>query len=353
MDEIKNIPLSASRIKTLQTCSWLYYFNYILKLPDKTNHGSLRGSCVHNIFECLGNPRHKKHYNKIIKKQDSFASAVVERYVRKFAKKHKIDDFENIDSINYMILSGLNYDFFSTKHGKPTESISEKDFDISVTDDSKNYRILGFIDKLFLFKKKSVALIRDFKSSKSVFTGDEVTDNIQHLMYCLAVKHLYPEYTKRDMEFLFLKFDPENGGLLQMEDVEEDELEGFEFFLNEIQKIINKFDEKIATSSMAYDKGYPSKNEGFCGRAVCGRAEFAGQLKKDGTPMWHCKAKFAQEFWVLKNEKGETVKSAFLDDKKSLKEIMDKYPNSKIEKFIYNGCPKFQKKSIDKYDSFL
>ena len=31
-----------------------------------------------------------------------------------------------------MTVEGLNYDFFGDKNGKPTESISEKDFDIKV-----------------------------------------------------------------------------------------------------------------------------------------------------------------------------------------------------------------------------
>lgn len=356
MADKKNTPLSASRIKVLQTCSWLYYYKYFLKLPEKTNSGSIRGSCCHNIFECLGNPRHKKHYDIIIKNQDSFASPAVERYVKSFAKKNKIDDFENIDLINSMILAGLSYDFFSKKHGKATLSISEKDFDIEVCDGNKQYRILGFIDKLFLFKKKRTALIRDFKSSKAIFSGEEATDNIQHLMYCLAVKHLYPEYIKRDMEFLFLKFDPTQGGLLEMDDVPNDELEGFELFLTGIQKIINNFDEKIATSSFAYDKGYPDKNQGFCGRAVCGRAEYDGQLKKDGSLMWSCIARFPKDFWILKNSKGEIIKSVFIDEKHVLEELKKKHPKSKIEKFSYAGCARFfnqKNNNLDNHDPFI
>ena len=55
MDDHENKPLSASRIKTLQTCSWQYWCKYHLKLPDKSNHGSLRGTICHAIFENLGN----------------------------------------------------------------------------------------------------------------------------------------------------------------------------------------------------------------------------------------------------------------------------------------------------------
>ena len=62
MSETKT--LSASKIKTLQSCSWLYWCKYHLKLPEESNSGASRGTICHLIFECLGNPRHKHHYKK-------------------------------------------------------------------------------------------------------------------------------------------------------------------------------------------------------------------------------------------------------------------------------------------------
>ena len=58
--------------------------------------------------------------------------------IEAYAKKHNIDDFENLDLINQMTVEGLNCDFFGDKDGKPTKSISEKDFDIVVNEDGKN-----------------------------------------------------------------------------------------------------------------------------------------------------------------------------------------------------------------------
>lgn len=115
MDKIENKPLSASRIKTLQTCTWQYWCKYHLKLPDRSNDGSLRGTICHAIFENLGNPRHKHHYDKIIKAQDIFISPPIKRMVEAYARKHNIADFENIDLINQMTIEGLNYDFFWRK----------------------------------------------------------------------------------------------------------------------------------------------------------------------------------------------------------------------------------------------
>lgn len=345
-----NIPLSASRIKTLQSCSWVYYARYILKTPDTQNEGSARGGVIHTIFEVLGNPRHKKHFKKIVILQDIAASAPVERLVLKLAKKSGVSDFENLDLINKMILEGLNYDFYGEKNGKPTEAISEKDFDLNINQDGKNFRILGFIDKLFLFKKKKLAIIRDFKSSKSVFTGEDLSDNMQNLMYCLAVKYLYPEYLKRKMEFLFLKFDLNKEGLVEMEEIDSDELDGFEMFLTQVQKTINNFNEETAVSNMAYDKGFV---DGFAGRTMCGRAKYQGQLKKDGTPMWECSLKRPFDYYVLLNPDGKIIASAFTQEELIKKQLPEK--PSKIEKRAYGGCPRFnfEKKSVDNYDPFL
>jgi hypothetical protein len=350
MKSSENKPLSASRIKTLQTCSWQYWCKYHLKMPDTSNHGSLRGTICHAIFENLGNPRHKHHYQKMVKAQDINVSPPIKRMVTAYAKKYKINDLENLDLINRMTIEGLNYDFFGDKNGKPTESISEKNFDIKVSEGDKNFRILGFIDKLFLFKRKKEAIIRDFKTSKRIISGKDYTDNMQHLMYCLAVKYLYPEYLKRTMEFLFVKFDCNTEGSVIMNSLDTDELEGFEYFLTEIQGVINNFTEKTGKSSLAYDKGYPAKEDGFAGKIVCGRAEYKGQLKKDGTLMWHCPFKFPQTYYAAVDEEGNRVLSAF-STKELKKDLEAKGFNLlKIEKVKYDGCPAF---SFDKDDDLL
>jgi len=348
MVESENKPLSASRIKTLQTCTWQYWSKYHLRLPDKSNHGSLRGTICHAVFENLGNPRHRKHYKAIIKAQDINASPPIKRMVEAYAKKYEISDFENMDLINKMTVEGLNFDFFGDTDGKPTEAISEKDFDISVNEDGKNYRILGFIDKLFLFKRKKTAVIRDFKTSKSIFEGKEYTDNMQDFMYCLAVKYLYPEYLKRKMEFLFLKFELDGEGYLEMEPLDDIDLEGFEYFLTEIQSVINNFNEKAAISGLAWDKGYPKKEDGFAGRIVCGRADYVGQLKKNGDLMWHCPFKFPFSYFTLLDEEGNFMKSSY--EQSDLQELLDDGKGSSIEKRKYAGCPAF---SFDKTEDLL
>ena len=51
---VKEKILSASRIKTLETCSWSYWCNYHLRVPQKQNEGALRGTVCHLAFERSG-----------------------------------------------------------------------------------------------------------------------------------------------------------------------------------------------------------------------------------------------------------------------------------------------------------
>ena len=345
--------LSASRIKTLQTCSWIYYSRYHLKLPDKSNDGASRGTVCHAVFECLGNPRHKHHYDDIMKADDIGGSTVVERMVETYAKKLLVNDDENMQLIKDMIMNGLKYDFFGETIDEPTEAISEKDFDLFVDEDGKKYRIKGFIDKLFLYGKKKRALIRDFKSSKQVFKGKDVTDNLQDLMYSLAVKHLYPEYLKRQSEFVFLKFDLNKDifgefgkGLLKMVEVTDEELEGFEYELTEIQKYLDNFSIHHAKSNYASDQDYP-KDGTFGGPLVCGkegykkrRGEFLLDAEGCKIENYICSVRKPMEYYVLLDKDGKIIGSSFKNNRKSLQ--AKKKKGQKIELRKYEGCPKWQ-----------
>lgn len=329
--------LSASRIKTLQSCSWLYYCKYVLLLPDGSNDGAKRGSICHLIFEVLGDPKRKKIFSKIIKNKDVFCSPSIKRLIEKHAKILEVDDEDNINLIKEMILNGLLYDFFGAKVGKPTISVSEQDFDIVSNKDGARYRIKGFIDKLFLYKKKNFALIRDFKTSKQKFKGKEVSDNLQDYMYSLAVKHLFPEYTNRASEFLFLKFsldESDDSGIIKMEPIDEEDLEGFEIQLSEIQTYLDNFSEQDARSNFASRQEYPSDNS-FGGPLQCGFAKYKGQLKKDGSVMWHCPMKFDFDYYVSLDKDGRAIK-AYLDESEAPE-------GSVLEKRHYEGCPAIRK----------
>lgn len=337
MTEPKTV-LSASRIKTAQSCSWLYWCKYKLKLPEKGNDGARRGTICHLVFEVLGNPRHRKHYTKIIRTNDIYSSPAIIRLINKHAKAMGVDDPENMELIETMIMTGLGYDFFGAEQGKPTESLSEQDFEIIRNEEGISYKIKGFIDKLFLYKKKKFAKIRDFKTSKSVFNEAEREYNWQDFMYSLAVKSLYPEYKNTQSEFLFLKFplieEDSNSGVVKMNPLTDEQLSDFEKHLTKIQKYLDNFSEKSATQNFAKNKGFPTDNT-FSGKLMCGFASKPGELKVNGDPKWHCPMKFP--FWYIHiyNEDGKFIQSCFEDD---FQESMVPQGGSYELKY-YEGCP--------------
>ena len=319
------IKLSASRIKTLQTCSWTYYCNYVLKLPQKNNSGAMRGTIAHLIFEVLGNPRHAHYIKKIAKQKTCLKQKAIFRLIIKTAEKEGLDLDEmvpalkknkpavtNLKCIDEMILVGLNFDFLSDK----TKVLgSEWQFDI--TNKSPNYRIGGFVDRIF--KDDGQMVIRDFKSSKKTFKGEELKSNLQAMMYSLAVKKEYKKEKDILVKFLFLRF-PEKPEQ-ECPQFTEEELVGFEHYLEYISNYLKDFDEEKGKSNYA--------SEDWGRKWLCK----AGKT-------WRCPYLDEIEYKVLLNKKGDIIKSIFATDDFKDSDLKKGYT---VEKRKYEGCPAWKK----------
>ena len=81
MSKTKPVYLSASRLKTVKMCSWLYWCKYHERLPDKSNDGASRGTVCHLIFECLGKPSRQHYYDAILKNNDAFAVPSIKKLI--------------------------------------------------------------------------------------------------------------------------------------------------------------------------------------------------------------------------------------------------------------------------------
>lgn len=328
-NKIKSKYVSASRVNTLDTCSWTYWCKYHLGLPDKTNSGALRGTVCHNVFECLLNDRHRHHYDAMMKAGSISASKVVDRYVLSFLKKHKIEecgkeDFdENYQLVNDMILVGLHEDFFGEGGyiDKP-----EQDFEIN--NKKPKYNIKGFIDKPVQFKDKKTVEVIDYKSSKSKFQGDKLTSNMQAMVYTLAAKKLWPKLKRVIVKFMFLRFPKQP---IQELEFSNEQLKGFEHYLEHINNVINNFNEEDAQSNYATDNG----NHWLCGPAKSG---------------WICPFHKPFDYYVLLAEDGSQISSSYENDFSPSKK-------QTVEKRTYEGCPKKKSESTpnagqDFLDSF-
>ena len=297
--------LSASRIKMLQSCSWQYFCRYHISLPDTTNSGAQRGTVCHLVFELLLEPRHRNHYNLIIEANSIVGSKAINRLIKKHVKKVSLTE-EDYQLIDEMILVGLKHDFYC-KGGE----IVEPEYKFTIENESPKYKITGFIDKPVIYKKEGIISIKDYKSSKKRFSGEDLEVNVQAMLYSLAAKSLWPDL-KPVVEFIFLRFPKKPIQQLEFSDAQ---LRGFAITLEKLNEIINKFSEKDAKSNFAADK--------------------------DGM-RWLCKAgatyecpfyrKFA--YFAVVDSEGKILKTAF-----NKNELKAQSGQTVMEK-QYDGCPR-------------
>jgi hypothetical protein len=336
MSEPQMKALSASRIKTLESCSWLYWCNYHLKLPKMENDGARKGTICHNIFELLLAPKNRKIYNEIIAADSIKIRPSIGKLITKYAKLlGLVLTPENLLQIETMILVGLKTDFF-VEGGQ----VIKPEYQFEIVNDGPRYYIKGFIDKPAIRGMELV--IDDFKSSKKQFSGEDHESNIQALIYSLAAKKIWPDF-KPTVRFIFLQY-PDNP--IQAVEYNNDVLKGFELYLAHVQELVDRFSETDAKSNFAADKPAPSSGE-FKGKLLCGFAKTKGQLKKDGTKMWHCDYKFPFDYWVVKDKNGNLVSTAFDKNKIKLKD------GETIELAHYSGCPRFNSVAMNDLEAPL
>lgn len=329
LPKLEVTPISASRVKTFENCSWLYYSKYLLKVPEPTNEGALKGSICHNIFEFLLNPKHEQKYKDIIKADSICGRESVARLVRKYIVLYKLKQTDELfNHLNKMIMVGLKSDFF-VKGGE----LVKAEYEFNILNEKPFYYIKGFIDKPFI--KGSKIIIDDFKSSKKKFEGEDIESNLQGLIYSLACKKIWP-HLKPEVRFIFLQFPEEP--ILPVT-FEEDALKGFEYYLESIQKQLDSFSDKHAYSNFAADQPMPDTGE-FKGKLLCGFNSKPGELKKDGTPKWGCPMKWSFHYYVVKKG-NKIIKSALK------KEDIKLETGEQIEEVFYEGCPRHRNVADD------
>jgi hypothetical protein len=298
--------LSASSIKSLETCSWLYWCQYANKIPQRSNEGAMRGTCVHLIFELLIQDKHRKHYDAIMQAGNIKGSPAICRLVIKLLRKDRILTTTNYDMVNDMILVGLRTDFFGLE-GKEQGFLGEPEYRFEIISDDPKYRIRGYIDKIVFYKKGRIKIV-DYKSSKQKFRGDELDANVQSMAYSLAGYKVLGA-TDVTTEFIFLRFPRQP---IQAVHLTQEQLKGFEHYLAYIYELINDFDLKDAQSNMA---AFSDKNSWLC---------------KAGK--WECPYFKGFSYYALVNKDGTIART-------SMKNDLDAQPGQELKVLKYAGCP--------------
>ena len=323
---------SASSIKLFLSCSLKYYYTKHLKIPEKTNDGALQGSAAHAVLECLLKPRHKKKFDIISKHKTIKKCKVTKRYIRQYIKKVGLPK-ESFDRIDKFIVTGVNFDFFC-KNGQ----IVGVEIPFEIGSEEDGYFLRGFIDKLVVYKDWH--RIIDFKSSKKLFSGKDLEENLQGFIYALAVKKMYPEYNlKKVVDFIFLAFpeDPLQRFPVKNKHVSDEILAGFAEYIKVIYSQMANFRPADRWKNVAANNDPPKTGE-FAGKLLCGFAKQKGQIKKDGLPYYSCPYRFDQQYYAIIKD-GTVIKTSFA------KEDLRPKEGEAIEFKTFGGCERFIKKN--------
>ena len=226
---------------------------------------------------------------------------------------------ENYDLMNKMVIVGLRNDFYG-EGGEVTDP--EKEF--LIENENPKYKIRGFMDKPIVYKKEKQIKIVDYKSSKQKFRGEELTANIQAMAYSLAAKKIWPKY-KPWIEFLFLRFPKSAQQHCKFTD---EQLDGFEYFLESCYKQINSFTEEDAKSN--YAKDGPSSWMCKAGKT------------------WRCPYLDSFSYYQIIDKEGNVVDRSL--KKENLKEAGE---GEEIKMMHYEGCPAHQTKPTEDIDDFF
>ena len=337
--------LSPSRIEKLLDCSYSYYANYVLKLPDSGNNGSKRGSIIHDLYECLAS-HPKRHYPKFKKMRDSgdvYSIKCVERFIRIKARQYKLNlnewvlnkakngMIQNKTFINEMILAGLTPQFYG-KRGDKILAEQYHELNVDRPEDGIRYELVGYIDKTFIRSLDTGEIseieVHDYKSSKDKFSKEKLKFNMQGVAYQLFLKSKYPDVKNISMKFLFLQFP--NDPWQEVDPVEDDIVKGVEIYLSHLYEKINNFTEEDAVSNFSKYNG----KFHFCG----GDGFKSYKDKKLGKvetnePKWKCPHKDPYDYFAIVSEDGSVVRTSLKE-----KDLIPK-EGEQVRRMEYAGCP--------------
>lgn len=194
---------SHSRLSTFEQCNLKYKFRYvdnIIPEVEKTVESHL-GSIVHKALEWL--------YYEIKEKRIPSIDDVIIYYSKSWIEEYKSDLIENHgkDEKHYFN-KGVQYLIDYYNRYKPFDDNTlevEKEIFIDL-DESGEFKIRGFIDRLAYNLKTEEYEIHDYKTSGTMPKEEKIENDRQLALYSIAVKEMFGQDKKVKLIWHYLFF---------------------------------------------------------------------------------------------------------------------------------------------------
>lgn len=180
---------SASAIKLYQECRYRYYDRYIRKIPEtRRDISGIWGSALHFAIEQKLNRKSKRHAVHPIQSYRRYFHSVLNYWMG------RCEVSWSSSAATLLPLGDTILDTFPWQDYESSYNVTEFPFDLVIwSDDTREYRMRGYIDLYNPIYKDGKSLIVDWKSSKRMPSQKAVNEDIQFHIYAWVMSKIESE----------------------------------------------------------------------------------------------------------------------------------------------------------------
>jgi RecB family exonuclease len=211
----KDLTFSYSQLSTYKRCPKIYFYRYLLKVPDKPKYFFDFGGAVHRVVEKL-----TKMIKDGMKVDNKIALELLKKNWDPKGYRSRLDEKRDYDEAKEIL------EIFLKEQGNMTTEII--DIERPFMTEIDGIKIGGRIDRID--KDGTEYIVIDYKTAKTVASANEIKKDLQLILYSLVTEHLYNKRPKK----ICIWFLRANKRVLV--DVEDESIESIK---TEIKEIVN------------------------------------------------------------------------------------------------------------------
>lgn len=179
------ITFSPSQLDSYEQCPRMYKYSNILKIPQPPAEHLYFGSSIHKIFEILVNMKQEgKEINEEI------ALEILKKYWQPWHYKNEVQEQRDFEKAKAEVKNFLEFE--KQQKGK---TLTEEKFNLSIN----GSEVFGKIDRID--EMNGEIRVIDYKTGKTTKTKNKLAEDIQMLLYAIAVEKQFGKLPKKLAHF--------------------------------------------------------------------------------------------------------------------------------------------------------